>query len=228
MLKRLYNAVLRDHLPRTIGVYAGVPARSARLLDATKVHPEYKQGLLDAIEAEVDDGNTVCLIGFGRGISTVYALRAGAGRVIAFEGSREMIRRGWETLEMQGLGDRVEVRHAIVGEAVDVYGSGAGAPIVSPADLPECDVLVMDCEGAEISILEGLATPPSTVIVETHPRKGAPAADIKALLKRCYASIVTYEYPAAEDGTVALVATDPTGIPDGGIRQQPRDAFELG
>jgi len=224
LLKRAYNALARPHTPRTIGVYAGVPARSARLLDATKIHPDYKRGLVDAIESEVDDGDTVCLIGFGRGISTVYALRAGADRVVAFEGSREMIQRGRETLQMQGLGKRVEVHHAIVGEAIDVYGSGAGAQIVSPAELPECDVLVLDCEGAELSILGGMTSAPETVIVETHPRKGAPAAAARDVLEP-YESVEAREYPAAEDGSVALVATEPTAVPDGG---KPTDAYELG
>ena len=50
---------------------------------------------------------------------------------------------------------RLTVNHAIVGEAISVYGAPEDlAPrVVTPADLPECDVLALDCEGAEILLL---------------------------------------------------------------------------
>jgi hypothetical protein len=42
-----------------------------------------------------------------------------------------------------------------LGEAISVYGAPEdhAARVVTPADLPECDVLALDCEGAEILIL---------------------------------------------------------------------------
>lgn len=208
LIQEIYNTAIRPYIPRTIGVYAGVPAKSARLLDVTKNHPEYKQGLLQSIEAEVDDGDTVCLIGFGRGVSTVYALRAGADEVIAYEGAREMIEHGRETLAMQDLGTNVQVHHAIVGEGIDIYGTSESAQTVAPSELPECDVLVMDCEGAELSILEGMTRAPPTTIVETHPPKGAADEDVRTLLDGLdYEEIVTKEYEPDRPEKSVMVAT---------------------
>jgi hypothetical protein len=44
---------------------------------------------------------------------------------------------------------RLTVNHAIVGEAISVYGAleDLAPRVVAPADLPECDVLALDCEG---------------------------------------------------------------------------------
>lgn len=212
LIQKIYNAALRPYTPRTFGVYAGVPAKGAHLLDATKNHPEYKQGLIQSIETEVDDGDTVCLIGFGRGISSVYALRAGADEVIAYEGAREMIELGRETLAMQDLGDDVQIRHVIVGEAIDIYGTTGSAQTVAPSELPECDVLVMDCEGAEISILEGMTRVPATTIIETHPPKGAADEDVRALLDGLgYEEIVTKEYePDRPEKSVMVAMTAPS------------------
>lgn len=173
--QKLYNGVLRERLPRKFAIYAGVPARGARLLDATDHFPDYKPGLLSAIDEYVEDGDHVELVGFGRGISTVKLLEAGAGHVTAYEASQEMIEIGQETLEVNEVpGDAVTVEHALVGEGVDVYGDVEGATVVSPAELSDADVLVLDCEGAEAGILDELGTLPETVIVETHPECGVP------------------------------------------------------
>lgn len=209
-IQQTYNEVLRDKVPRVFGVYAGVPVRNAPILDRTKNHPNYKYGFLRSIEEGVDDGDTVCLVGFGRGVSSVYAVRAGAAEVIAYEGAREMIEVGLETLEMQGLESRVSIRHAIVGDAIDLYGTPEGAGTVSPADLPNCDVLVLDCEGAEIGILDDLESPPDRIIVETHPPKGAPDDRVRELLSELgYATIEANEYEPDRPEKSVLVATDP-------------------
>jgi hypothetical protein len=34
--------------------------------------------------------------------------------------------------------------------------------------LPDCDVLILDCEGAEIEIIDGMEQRPRTMIVESH------------------------------------------------------------
>jgi len=222
-IQQTYNEVLRDKVPRVFGVYAGVPVRNAPILDRTKNHPNYKHGFLRSIEEGVDDGDTVCLVGFGRGVSSVYAVRAGAAEVIAYEGAREMIDVGLETLEMQGLESRVSIRHAIVGDAIDLYGTPEGAGTVSPAELPGCDVLVLDCEGAETGILDGFESPPDRAIVETHPPKGASDGRVRELLSELgYATIEANEYEPDRPEKSVLVATDPrreqrAATPDAGV-----------
>lgn len=63
-----------------------------------------------------------------------------------------------------------EVDHSIVGEAHFVESSGS-ADVVEPSDLPQCDVIEMDCEGAELNILSNLEMSPEKMIIETHQTK---------------------------------------------------------
>jgi len=53
------------------------------------------------------------------------------------------------------------------------------AQIVSSPDLPDCDVLVLDCEGAEIEILLEMEIRPRVVFVETHGMYYAPEVAIR-------------------------------------------------
>ena len=169
----IYDSVLRQRLPRKWGVYAGVPARDCPYLDVRDRHPGYKQGLITAIHDEVDETSTVDLVALGRGVSTVHCLRAGARRVNAFEASQRMLDVASETLDTAAVdADPVEITHAIVGEAIHVFGDASGADVVAPDELSG-DVLVLDCEGAERSILDGIERAPASVIVETHPEHGA-------------------------------------------------------
>jgi len=43
--------------------------------------------------------------------------------------------------------------------------------IIPSNQLPDCDVLEMDCEGADTSILSNLNIRPRVIIVEIHPHK---------------------------------------------------------
>ena len=54
------------------------------------------------------------------------------------------------------MSSRLTVKHAVVGEAIAVYGvrDQFSTLVVSPAELPECDILELDCEGAESLICE--------------------------------------------------------------------------
>ena len=51
-----------------------------------------------------------------------------------------------------------------------------------PAEIPDCDVLEMDCEGAETSILSEMSIRPRVILVETHGCLGAPTSDVRDLL----------------------------------------------
>jgi len=78
----------------------------------------------------------------------------------------------------------IVVHHAVVGKAVDVYGSGGDVGDVFPSSqLPDCNVLEMDCEGAEAEILRTLTISPRAILVETHGIYGAPTRLIASLLE---------------------------------------------
>lgn len=201
LVRPLYNRLVRPYLPSKWAVYADVPARDLPLLDMTDDFPDYKRGLIDAIHETVA-GQTVDVVALGRGISTVHCLRAGANQVNAFEASSEMIRIADRTLDVGApeRRERVEIEHALVGEGIHVYGDegAAGAGIVSPAELTG-DVLILDCEGAERSIIDGLDSAP-TIVVETHPEQGYPTEETVRQLEECGYSVSVREYePLSKD-----------------------------
>jgi hypothetical protein len=84
---------------------------------------------------------------------------------------------------LNGLASRITARHAIVGKAIAVSGSSESAPTLRPSELPECDVLELDCEGSEIGILSEMSIRPRVVSVETHGFLGASSTSVRELLQ---------------------------------------------
>lgn len=181
LVQKAYDALLRPHLPRKWVTYGEIPARDGRLFDATDTVRPYKPGLKQAISSHVTAGDGVTIVGAGRGICSVWSAQQDA-QVTAYEAADEMVSIARETVRLQGFGEDVTVRHALVGEAIEVYGDYSAAEVIPPSEFEPGTVLVMDCEGAERSILAGLQKRPSTVIVETHPERGVPTTDVFDLL----------------------------------------------
>lgn len=210
LIRKFYDATIRDHLPRKYRVLGGVAVYDASILDITSTKSYYKEGLLDAITEYVDNDDHVELVGFGRGVTTVYALSAGAAEVTAYEGAQEMIQIGKHTVRVNRTGNgELTVKHSIVGDGIDIYGDGKQADQIPPSKLSNADVLILDCEGAEQSILASLGHWPETIICETHPEKGVPTDATVAQLPDSY-RVEAREYePANEtpDGKVVVVAT---------------------
>ena len=201
VVQRVYDRYIRHRLTLTVGSAAGVPVLRPRLFDFTRTDPEYKQGLIEAIH-EHCGGRSVTLVGLGRGVSTVHCLRAGAIHVDAYEASQTMIDIAQHTFNSCPYEptDRVSIHHNIVGEAIKIYGDKIGDTL-SVSKLPMNDILVMDCEGAERSILDSLSSSqlPPTVIVETHPERGVPTGGTRAQLERLYDTVIEYDYMASDD-----------------------------
>jgi hypothetical protein len=174
-LQQLYDRFVRRFLPRKLASFNGVVVRQPRLLDATDFRPEYESALVAGIRKEVRSGDDVVVIGGGWGVSTVAAARSAGsdGHVRTFEGAGEQIERVRETISLNCVGDRVELIHAVVGSGDHLYGEKDGGE-VAPEDVPDCDVLVLDCEGAELGIIPEMECEPETIIVETHPMYDAP------------------------------------------------------
>lgn len=185
VVQTLYDRYIRPHLPYVYGEFAGVTARYAKPLDASRTDEDYKRGMVDAVHEHVGDGDVVEEVGTGRGVLTVHCLRAGAEMVHTYEGSGKMMDVAIDTLD-RNVGDwwpaKVHIHHAIVGEPGTVYADPSG-DVIGPAELAHADVLVMDCEGAEQPIIRQLGTLPPTIIVETHVERGAAAWETHALLE---------------------------------------------
>lgn len=210
-LKRGYNRVVRPNLPRKLGLYNGYVARAPRLFDVVDHVPDYKTELLRAVRTTVERGDDVVVVGGGKGIASVVAAEAAGadGTVTTYEGGDEWRDVVEETLLLNGVDGRVE--HAVVGTAVDVRGA-ASERVVAPADLPAHDVLVLDCDGAEVAVLEGFAADdaprPRQVVVETHGQYGTPGRRVNETLVRLgYAIDSVYYKPYGVGGNVIEVAT---------------------
>jgi hypothetical protein len=192
-----YRKLIRRFLPDTVAVrYSNIPVAITKKLGddllPQAVLPfmhhdiaDYEATLIGALRDTLRSGDRVVVVGGGLGVTAVAAARAvgGSGAVTCFEGSAEQIRLMQTTFARNDLACDIDVRHAIVGRNIGVYGQQeAGVPVLPAAELPACDVLELDCEGAEIPILENLAHRPPTIIVETHGLHGAPTDRVSALL----------------------------------------------
>jgi hypothetical protein len=186
---------LRPVVPTTGQVrYAGIPIGIKRKLgEATfkwlcdpEFHdtPEYESTLIKALHEYAREGDRITVIGGGFGVTTVVSAQIAGkhGHVKCYEASTREINIIRRTLALNGVADRVEVHHTIVGPPIRFYGSVIGAGGIPAAGIADCDVLQMDCEGSEVGILNDLGFRPRVILVETHGVFGAPTAQTKQLL----------------------------------------------
>jgi hypothetical protein len=192
-----YRRRVRPLLPASAPVrYSGIPVPIDRrigdrflstLLGPFGIEdvPDYESALVAGLNRHVRAGDMVVIVGGGIGVTATVAARRAApnGRVVCFEGGAEAFRRTGETVALNGMAARATIRHAIVGPAIDIPGEVGNAGRVDPEDLPQCDLLELDCEGAEIEILSRMKIRPRTILVETHGVFGAPAASVAGLLQ---------------------------------------------
>ena len=143
----------------------------------------YKEANLQAVRSYVEPGDNVVVVGGGFGVTSVSSANivGDSGAVTVYEGSKDRSDSLKTTFDINNVSNICEVRHAIVGEAIDVKGNTGKAPIVAPSKLNEPDVLELDCEGAEKGILKEIESP-DRVIVETHPSNQAPTDEIIHIL----------------------------------------------
>ena len=154
MLQKIYNNTIRSHLPSKYRLLAGVAVPDTPLLDFTADKRKYKQGLMSAIVEGVEEGDRVDLVGLGRGVSTVRAFDAGAEHVTAYEAAEEMICLAQRTVDVnRPFNSQLTIEQAIVGDPIETYGDDSYANIQNPESLSDAEVLILDCEGSELSIM---------------------------------------------------------------------------
>jgi hypothetical protein len=191
-----YTNYIAPVLPRTNASYNGVDVEAARYFDGVipwrqKDRPYYESGLISGIEEYVREGDNVVIVGGGWGVTAVKAAEKveGSGSVTVYEGSDKEINHVQQTITEYNLSDRVDITHGIVGEKINLRGEAKGAARVSPEQLPECDVLELDCEGAEIEILENMKIRPRVILVETHGLFDSPSSEVEDILDNLSYSI---------------------------------------
>jgi hypothetical protein len=148
--------------------------------------PGYEQALVTALKAYVTSGDEIVIVGGGLGVTCVVAALAvnSTGHVKCFEGDLKGVDAVRRAAELNGVSERITVDHAIVGEAIGVYGEVVATTTVHPSELPFCDILELDCEGAEIGILRDMTIQPRAIAVETHGFLGAPTTAVRDLLEK--------------------------------------------
>jgi hypothetical protein len=147
-------------------------------------HTSYEAALVHGIRSNACRGDRCVIIGGGIGVTSAIAsdMVGESGRVLCFEGSLDEIDKIMITLKLN-LASNVEVIHGTVGERVHVYGeSSRFGRFIDPSELPDCDILEMDCEGSELGILGKMTIRPRVVLVETHGHHGSSSSAVSRQL----------------------------------------------
>lgn len=170
----LIDYVMAADGPRTYVLRDGTRIETDEAIDLATIGVVY----LAREYGEVSTGWTVIDIGANIGIFSLYAARAGA-TVIAYEPMPENYRRLTDNVGRNSLGGPIKSMHQGVAGCTEkrilhVSGTGTGHSLVIDADassgveidcvsladvltsnrIVRCDLLKMDCEGAELEILE--------------------------------------------------------------------------
>lgn len=199
----LYADYLREHLPKRVTYYTyngvRVPIERAWFDAVVPLYvdgkacddPTYEDAEVEHLREQLSEGDDVVIIGGGWGVTTVTAAREVGpdGSVTVFEPNIECYKKCEQVVSANNVADVVELNHAIVGEIVSLDWSRGGeertgdASVLPPEDLPPADVYELDCEGAEIPILERMEARPEWIVVETHEIHGAPEERVVGILE---------------------------------------------
>jgi hypothetical protein len=177
-------AYRRAVLPRGAVHYAGIPiCYDRKWPEYLADQPKYEAALIAGLSEMIRPGDSVVVVGGGLGVTAVVAaLRTGqSGHVQCFEGSGQHVSLVRETAARNGV-TNISVHHAVVAKSIALYDGSDAGPILHPSRLPPCNVLQMDCEGAEVEILRELRIQPRVILVETHGMYGAPTDLVATLL----------------------------------------------
>jgi hypothetical protein len=155
--------------------------------------PGYEDGLVDGIRDHAKQGDQIVIVGGGWGVSSVIAARqvGESGQVLTYEGGADAVHKITDTVSLNSVSETVSVQHAVVSDAISLRGSGKQAQRIRPTELPSCDGLVLDCEGAELDILAEMERRPRFIIVETHGMFDSPKEAVFERLEQLGYNIIS-------------------------------------
>lgn len=208
ILKSIYNRLIRDRLPRKIGVFNGVAVRDIGLFDRTDVFPDYEEVLMDGIRTEVREGDDCVLVGGGRGVSSVVAARqvGNDGSVSTFEADSRSAELVSETSELNGVGERVAVENTVVGSSGRLWSGSASRNQTEPDELPDGDVLILDCNGAELELLEAITLSFRTLFVRINGFQGVSGKDVRSIIEENGFTVSRFEMEHPPKGVKLITA----------------------
>ena len=207
LIKQLYRDRIRPNfnidkpavhnsveIPPEVGEPRGSIDRWLPISLVTTDDPNAEGGEVACHQSLTKKGDTVIIIAAGSGVTTVNAARRCGpdGSVQAYEASESQINMANKVLEANDI-TNADIVSGIVGEDIDISGELRDDVEEIPAsELPNCDVLELDCEGAEVSILKGLTQRPRVLIVEVHPRKNAQSLQLPEIVRNMGYEIVEW------------------------------------
>lgn len=178
--------------------------------DGDDCYPEHEETVIESLRRHVRRGDSVCVVGGGWGTTAVVAARMThfEGDVTVFEPSAKMLELLRRTIAANRVGDVVTVEQAAVGSvsasSERIFGSAEGERI-APGEIPECDVLDIDCEGAELEVLRGIEFEPRLLTVEAHPHLGGEPEAVETHLRKSGYEILD-SAPIAPDSDIVNYA----------------------
>lgn len=168
----LLKEVGRKALPRLKCSFNGIDVRTYKISNGRK-RPDFEEPMAGAVRENVELGCNVVVVGGGHGVTSTIAAMSGA-EVTVFETSPYWADVCSSTHSMNGVKQSVDVVNAIIGHEVEAWGFTKGVDTMHPDNLPKCNWLVLDCEGAEHEILEDMSHRPHRLSVETHEPHSSP------------------------------------------------------
>lgn len=212
----VYNRYLRHRLPSQTVAFNGVHVPANHWFDSVAPfannfpdRPTYEAVLIQSLTKHANPGEKVVIVGGGWGVSAVTAAKqvGETGEVVVYEGSQEYMEYVEQTIRINDVTDIVSVRNRVVSHAVALRGDEGEAPQLAPEALPDCDVLELDCEGAELEILQSLDVTPRIIIVETHAVYNSPETAVRYELEDLGYEVINRGIEDEENGVYVLTVS---------------------
>lgn len=197
LLRALYIKVIRKLFPTTsFQTYAGIKFKPVITLDKylptyitgiKNMHnPEYESALVDGLKKHICTEDRVIIIGGGKGVTACIASikTSTNGNVICYEASIEGCGKIMKTISYNEVPENINVINSCVGEPISIWGKLSPSEVISPKTLPKCDILELDCEGAEKKILSEMTIRPRVILVETHGLFDSPTHEVRKILEK--------------------------------------------
>jgi hypothetical protein len=177
VLGKTYRTTLRRLMPE-VGHFNfnGVAVPGRRLFDGLTPNkwwclpgnkPNYEHTEVEGVKQYIGENDDVVVIGGGFGVTAVHAANNTSGTVTVVEANQDRYQNLTRTFEANGVSEQIQSLFGYLGDLhIDLDDSNI--PMIAYQDIPKADVWDMDCEGAEIEILQNLPYNPSTILVETH------------------------------------------------------------
>lgn len=183
LIRPIYNRTIRPLTPRKEIPISNVPGDATgigRMLDISD-SIEIKPNAIQQIRKYVDLGDSVVEVATGEGFFAAVCLTEGA-YVQTFEPQQSRIDRAKNYHHKLGFTDNIEYNHALIESTHKNFPGISAAEELSARVLPSADVLLLDCEGAELDILKQLESSYDRILVECHSDLGANPERITHLL----------------------------------------------